>query len=238
MGFDPQANQDIDPTSGEGADQTPGTYRPPPSPPPPTWPPAPEPPQPATWPTLPEPPQPSSWPPLSQSSPGSGQTYGTPSYPPPPPPPNYGGYSPPQGSYGPPPGYGSPPGGPPSGYGPPPGGPPGGYGAYPATYGYPGTPAQRTDGTAVAALVLAIASFVVCPLIPAIIALALIPGSRRTIEVSGGTVTGLGLLKAAKIVAWIEIGLCVLVGILVIIGIASSSSSSNALAWALGAMPS
>lgn len=99
-----------------------------------------------------------------------------------------------------------------------------------------GPQAQRTDGTAVAALVLAIASFVVCPIVPAIIALALIPGSRRTIEVSGGAVTGLGLLKAAKIISWIEIGLCVLGGVLIIIGIASSSSSnSNAMALAFGA---
>jgi hypothetical protein len=124
-------------------------------------------------------------------------------------PPPYQGYAPP----------------PPGGYGP----PPGGYGTYPS-YGY-GAPPRRTDGTAITALILAIVSFVVCPVIPAIIALAMIPSSRRTILASGGTVEGLGLLTAAKIIAWIHLGL-VLVGVaFFVVAVAiSAGTSSNALA--------
>lgn len=41
------------------------------------------------------------------------------------------------------------------------------------------------------ALVLAIGSFVVSPLIPAIVALVLAPGAKRDIGASGGRLTGL-----------------------------------------------
>ena len=92
---------------------------------------------------------------------------------------------------------------------------------------------QRTDGTAIAALVLAIAAFVVCPVIPAVIALALIPGARRSITVSGGTVGGLGVLTAAKIIAWVNLGLALFfLGAVIIAAISSSTSSQNALAGA------
>jgi hypothetical protein len=134
--------------------------------------------------------------------------------PPPPPPPGYGGYAPPPPTYG----YAPPP----PGYGP----PAGNYGTYPPGYGYPGT-ARRTDGTAIAALVLAITSFIVCPLIPAIVALAMIPGARRTIVSSGGAVEGLGILTAAKVIAWINVGLCALGLAFFILAVAVSSSSSN-----------
>jgi hypothetical protein len=96
-------------------------------------------------------------------------------------------------------------------------------------------PAPKTDGTAIAALCLAIA-FVICPVIPAVIALAMIPGSRRTIAASGGAVSGLGILTAAKVIGWINIGLGLLgLGAFIIAVIASSaSSSSNALALLAG----
>ncbi len=76
---------------------------------------------------------------------------------------------------------------------------------------------------------LAIASFVllptfilapVCPIL-AIVALGLCPSSRRKIRSSGGTLTGEGLLTAAKIVAWINLGLTALV--LLIIGIGAAA---------------
>src|ERR1700736_166417 len=102
---------------------------------------------------------------------------------PPPPPPGYG----PPAGYGPPPGYG------PAGYPP---YPPGPYGGYPAP--------TRTDGSAIAALILSIASFVVCPVIPAVVALCLIPGSRAKIRSSGGLIEGEGLLTAAKIISLID----------------------------------
>src|SRR5438093_3909521 len=124
------------------------------------------------------------------------------SNPPPPPPPSGGGYNPtppppppPGGGYNPPPpppggGFVPPPPGP--GYGPP-GGyvppPPGGY--VPAGAGYAG---QRTDGLAIAALVIGIVS-IVC----SIVCLGIIFGptaaimgfiSRQRIATSGGMMGG------------------------------------------------
>ena len=118
------------------------------------------------------------------------------------PPPNQGpGYGPPpygQPAYGPPPGY------PPAqGYGPPPL-----PGQVPPPY--PGwQPAPQTDGTAIAALVLAVSSFIVFPVIPAIIALVLARSADDDIAASGGRLTGEGLLTATRWVAWSNIALCV-----------------------------
>ena len=106
------------------------------------------------------------------------------------------------------------------------------WGGYPPQYGgYPGyaAPAPRTDGTATAALILAIASFVVCPVIPAVISLVLIPSSRRNIAASGGAVGGEGLLAAAKIVSLINLGLAAvaLVAFIIVIIVAASSTSTS-----------
>lgn len=116
-------------------------------------------------------------------------------------------------------------------WGPPPG--PGGY----QQYGHPGYAApRRTEGNAVAALVLAICSFVVCPLIPAVVALFLASSATRNIEASNGALDGASLVSAAKIIAWINIGLC-LVGIaavillIVVAAVGSNSSALGALAF-------
>jgi hypothetical protein len=147
-------------------------------------------------------------------------------WPQPPPPPGYG---PPPGGFGsppPPPGYGPPPGGfggpqwQPSGYQP---YPPPQYGGYQG--GYPGP--RHTDGTAIAALILSIASFVVCPVIPAIIALVLIPGSRATIRGSDGAVEGEGLLTAAKIISLINLGIAAVACVLIVVGILVSASTAT-----------
>ncbi len=205
MGFDSSANQGDG--SPEGLDAPPGNYpstpaRPAGSTNPPFPPPGYVPPTPGN-----VPPTGGGWP-----APGlPGSPYGAPGPPPPSGPPSsppYQGYTPP------PPGYGP---------------PPSAYGTYPS-YGYGAAP-RRTDGTAITALILAIVSFVVCPVIPAVIALAMIPSSRRTIMASGGTVEGLGLLTAAKVIAWIHLGL-VLVGVaFFVVAVAiSAGTSSNALA--------
>jgi hypothetical protein len=125
----------------------------------------------------------------------------------PPPPPGqdpYGGQAPPP----PPPQYG-------------------GYGQQPYGYGGGYPQAQETDSTAVVALVLAIASFVVCPVIPAIVALVLANNADAAIRASGGRKTGEGLTKAARIVSWINIGLYVagLVIVIVIAVIAAAAGS-------------
>jgi hypothetical protein len=59
----------------------------------------------------------------------------------------------------------------------------------------------------VAVLVLAVCSFVVFPVVPAVVALALAPGASRDIAAAGGRLTGDGLLKAGRIVAWVNLGL-------------------------------
>jgi hypothetical protein len=109
---------------------------------------------------------------------------------------------------GPPPPPRPPPPPPPPGAPPPP--PPWGAPS-PPPYGY--APPQ-TDGKAVAALVCAIASFVVLPLIPAIVAVVLASSSRKEIAASGGRLTGESLATGALVVGWINIGLCA-IGLLV-----------------------
>jgi hypothetical protein len=63
--------------------------------------------------------------------------------------------------------------------------------------------------------------------VPAIIALALIPGARQNIRSSGGAVQGEGLLTAAKVIALINIGLSAIIAILVVLGLVASSHSGT-----------
>jgi len=117
------------------------------------------------------------------------------SSPPPPPPPPYGapyGQQPYGQQYSGQPPYGAQP------YGAQPyGGQP--YGAYP--YATP-----KTEGTAIAALICAIGSFVVCPIL-AIVAIPLASSAKRKIEQSNGMLSGENLLTPARIIAWINLGL-------------------------------
>ncbi|MDP8993358.1 MAG: hypothetical protein M3N31_09970 [Actinomycetota bacterium] len=134
---------------------------------------------------------------------------------------------PPQGQQPPPP-----PGQPPPYWGPPQP-PPYGYGP-PPQYGY--GPQPPTEGMAITALVLSIASvmflftFFLAPvgLVLAIVALALCPSAQRKIEGSGGALTGEGLITASKIISWISIGLIAL-GVLVlgIIAIAAAATEDE-----------
>ena len=117
---------------------------------------------------------------------------------------------------------------PPSAGWPPEGGPtPGQYGGS----GGPPPPPRQTEGLAIVALVLAVASFVVCPVIPAVA--ALIVGNRASdkIRSSGGWLDGEGLVPAARIVSWINIGLFVLacIGFLVAIAVTANDDSSMGL---------
>src|SRR5688500_1132444 len=123
-----------------------------------------------------------------------------PEQPPPPPPgqqPPYGQQPYPQQGYGQQQPYGQQQQ--PYGYGQPYGQP--AYGGYPA-YGAP-----KTDGTAIAALVCAIASFVVCIPILAIVAIPLASSAQRKIAQSHGMLTGENLLTPARVIAWINLGL-------------------------------
>lgn len=145
--------------------------------------------------------------------------------PPPPPPPPYGHSDPPP--------YGSTSAGQPP-YGQQPQAPQYGQPAYgqQAPYGYQAYgPPPQTEGTAIGALIASILSWVLCPLIPAIVALVMIPGAKRKIDSSGGRLTGDGLLTAAKWISWINIGLWALMivgfGVLIAIGVATSPDSSS-----------
>lgn len=132
---------------------------------------------------------------------------------------------------------------PPYSYGPP---PLWGY-SPPPPYGYPPV-AQRqsqTEGTAIAILVLSIASFVVVGVgvVMAIVALALCPSAKRKIQASNGALDGDGLLTAARIIAWVNIGLVglMVVGFIALIAIFSNSNETDEygalLALASGALP-
>lgn len=118
-------------------------------------------------------------------------------------------------------GYGHPPA-----YGPPPGYPPyGGYG-----------PARQTESKAVVALVLAIASWVACPFIPAIAALIVAADADRRIAESGGRLDGAGQVRAARIVAWIHLGLVtagVLIYVIVVIAVVTAGEATPAPASGL-----
>ena len=164
-----------------------------------------------------------------QQAPGQAQPGQGPSGPPP-------GYGPQPPAYGSPPGYGTQPpayGGQP-GYGtqPPAYGSPPGYGTQPygGRPGYGGYVAPATDSKAIGALVCAIGSFVLLPGVLAVAAIVLAAMSGRDIEASGGRLGGQGLNTAAKVIAWINVALCV-VGLLFLVlafGLLASSGASGA----------
>jgi hypothetical protein len=79
-----------------------------------------------------------------------------------------------------------------------PGYPPAGYAPYP--------PPAQTSNNAVVALILSVVSWVVCPIIAAIVALVFANLAGKEIEASGGRVQGQGLVTASRWVAWINIG--------------------------------
>jgi hypothetical protein len=128
---------------------------------------------------------------------------------PPPPAPGYAYAPPPAGSYsGPPLSY------PPTGY------PPQGYQAV----GYPA--ARQTDSKAVIGLILAISSWLVCPLITAIIALVLAGQSNRAIDASGGRLEGRSMNTATRIIAWINIVLSV-IALIAIVGLVIFAATTD-----------
>jgi hypothetical protein len=75
--------------------------------------------------------------------------------------------------------------------------------------------------------VLSIASFVVCPLLPAIIGLVIASSAKQEIAQSGGTLSGEGMVTAAKVISWVNIALCVVVVIGVAALVPFSTSHSN-----------
>lgn len=92
------------------------------------------------------------------------------------------------------------------------------YGAAPPA-GYPGyAPAPQTDSKAIIGLIMAIASWLVCPIILAVIALVLASQSSKAIAASGGRLEGRGMNTATKWLSWINIVLYI-IGIIIFVGI-------------------
>ena len=90
-------------------------------------------------------------------------------------------------------------------------------------------PTTQTNANAVAAFVLSLVAWAVCPIIPAIIALVLVSKARTEIAQSGGWQTGGGFATAAKIISWINLAfwpaiIIIYFGfILIVIGLGAAS---------------
>lgn len=100
--------------------------------------------------------------------------------------------------------------------------------------GYPGPPQPSyyprpagTEGQAIAVFVLSIASFVICPVVPAIVALALAPGARRRIAESGGRLDGHGLLTAGVVISWVHLAMVILAVIAVVLLVVVAGGSGG-----------
>ena len=86
-----------------------------------------------------------------------------------------------------------------------------------APVGYAQQPYPQTSNNAVVALILGIVSWLVCPIIVAIIALVYASKADKEIKASNGWLTGHGMVLAAKILSWINIGFYILMGIFFLI---------------------
>ncbi|HVF06512.1 MAG TPA: hypothetical protein VNA20_16855 [Frankiaceae bacterium] len=77
----------------------------------------------------------------------------------------------------------------------------------------------QTSTSAVFALVCAVGSWVLFPLVPAIVALILARNAQEEIATSAGRVTGAGLANAARVTAWANIitSTLVIVGALLVL---------------------
>ena len=74
----------------------------------------------------------------------------------------------------------------------------------------PYQPQPQQSGLSVAALVLGICGFVVCPFVCSIAAIVTGTMAKQEIDGSGGRLTGRDMAKAGLILGWIGVALCVL----------------------------
>lgn len=102
------------------------------------------------------------------------------------------------------------------------------YGQPPYGYGYAQAP--PTEGMAIVVLILAIGSWVICPLIPAIIALVLARTAKENIAASAGMKSGEGIVKAGIIVSWINIAFyalgIIVAGIVIVLAILAANAAA------------
>jgi len=80
-------------------------------------------------------------------------------------------------------------------------------------------PAPGASGNAIVALVLSITSWVVVPIVFAIVALVFAHRAEKEIAASNGSIGGGAFVTASKIIAWINIGVYAALIILVIIAL-------------------
>jgi len=64
----------------------------------------------------------------------------------------------------------------------------------------------RTSSEAIVAFVLSLISWIACPIVFAVVALIFAMKAEKSISTSAGQVSGGGVLLAAKLIAWINIG--------------------------------
>lgn len=89
-------------------------------------------------------------------------------------------------------------------------------------------PARQTSSDAVVALVLSILSWVVCPVVLAIVALVFAGKAKSAIAASGGWLDGASMVTAAKVLAWLNIVLVILGTLLfVVVSILGAAASSS-----------
>ncbi|MFM8894118.1 MAG: hypothetical protein ACKOE2_01800, partial [Actinomycetales bacterium] len=81
------------------------------------------------------------------------------------------------------------------------------------------------------ALILAISSWNVCPLVPAIVALVFASKASKEIKASAGSIQGAGLVTGANITAWINIGFwglfVVIFGLIFLIALVAVAAGST-----------
>ncbi len=77
-------------------------------------------------------------------------------------------------------------------------------------------------------LILAISGWLVCPFFASVIALVIAGQSNRAIAASGGQLEGRSLNTATKVVAWVNIALCVLalIALVVLFVVIAATDSS------------
>lgn len=100
--------------------------------------------------------------------------------------------------------------------------------------GYAPLARRQTDGMAVAALIMGIGGFFICPLVFGVLAVIFGYMGRGNIQKSGGVLEGDSFCTAGIILGFIQIGITLFFIILwVIIAIIAASSSASALAPAI-----
>ena len=100
--------------------------------------------------------------------------------------------------------------------------------------GAPGyaAPLPTTNTYAILALVLAIMSFLLCPIVPAIFALVMAGVGKREITASGGSQTGESMVTVARVLSWVNIGLAtvlIIIFVVFVVFLAANASSISSV---------